>query len=86
MLVLPQSNALAEAGAESISDLMSKDPESYTKQNFERMISLFRVARETWNTVAESGKKPKAEKLGKGTGLLKQVANSAEMTEEDLGF
>lgn len=42
---LPQSDALAEASPESLGILMDKDPESYSRQDRDRIIAAFRANR-----------------------------------------
>lgn len=44
--VIPQSPALAEAGVDSLGELMSRDPEGYSKQDLERVVAIMREQRE----------------------------------------
>jgi hypothetical protein len=79
--LIPHSTALAEASPESLSELMSRDPESYQKQDLQRVIAALRAQREKW-AMAEGG--PKAPKPAKitGPGLLQKSVKTAE----ELGF
>lgn len=43
---IPQSNALAEATVDSLGELMSRDPEGYSKQDLERIVAAMREQRE----------------------------------------
>ena len=65
---IPQSNALAEASPESISDLLSRDPEHYTPDDWTRVIGTYREQRERWAKAEAAGskslpKQPKAPQL-----------------------
>ncbi len=66
MSEIPQSPALAEAGsgAESLAELLSRDPESYTEQNLTRIIEALREQRARW-AAAESGGKTTAPRAPK---------------------
>jgi hypothetical protein len=59
----PQSQALAEASIESLSDLFSRDPEGLTKIEFSRIIENLRVARVSWEAAEKAGQTPKAKKV-----------------------
>ena len=54
---IPQSNALAEASPESISDLLSRDPEHYTPDDWLRVIGTYREQRERWAKAEAAGAK-----------------------------
>ena len=43
---VPQSNALAEASPDSLAELLSRDPEGYTRQDLDRVIAALRQQRE----------------------------------------
>ncbi len=58
--LIPQSDALAEASPDSLSVLMSKDPEHYTEQNLQDIIRALRENRARFaQTEAEAQAKPK---------------------------
>ena len=52
---LPQSNALAEASPDSLTELFSRDPEQFSKQDRARIISAFREQRVKWQASEEAG-------------------------------
>lgn len=58
---IPQSSALSEASPESLSDLMSKDPEGYQQQDIKKIVAELRGMRERW---AKAEAEPKARKAG----------------------
>lgn len=84
---IPQSDALAEAAVESLSELMSRDPEGYGKQDLMAIISAMRAQRVKWELAeaaeAASGK-PKRERT-KADGP-KELLKKASGTAEDLGL
>lgn len=71
---LPQSDALREAGsgADSLTELMSRDPAGLSSQDLDRLIDIMRGQRENWAKMEATGgrqKKPavptaSAEELG----------------------
>lgn len=63
--IIPQSTALSEADPASLSELMSRDPEGYQRQDRDNIIAALRADRArreaAERTAAESGRaKPKA--------------------------
>lgn len=62
---IPQSTALVEASQESLSDLFSRDPESWSPPNWSQAIEAFRKQRSAWQQAEASGatRAPKAEKI-----------------------
>lgn len=58
---IPQSPALAEVETDSLSELMSRDPEGYSKQDLTRVVEALRAQRVRLNQVATTPK-VKAEK------------------------
>ena len=79
---IPQSPALAEASADSLSDLFSRDPETLSQTDFDRLISVLRAQRERWQaTEAEAQAKPKRASA-KAAGLVSSTTRSIE----DLGL
>jgi hypothetical protein len=61
MSTLPQSTALAEASPENLSDLLSRDPEGYTRQDRLRVIEALRAQRARWEASEGKPKGAKAE-------------------------
>lgn len=59
---IPQSSALSEASPDSLTELLSRDPEGYTRQDLDRIISLMREQRVRWEATEAAGprKAPKA--------------------------
>lgn len=78
--VIPQSTALAEASADSLGELFSRDPEGYSDQDLDRVIAAYREQRVRWKAAEESGTTTrKATKT--------QVAMTATAAKaEDLGL
>lgn len=79
---IPQSSALGEAQVESLTELMSRDPEHYTKQDRMRVIATQREARARWEQMekeeAATGK-PKSERTkADAAQLLKKASGKAE--------
>lgn len=54
---IPHSDALAEAGPgnESIPELLSRNPEQYTKDDRRRAIAEFQLQRKNWMKAEQSG-------------------------------
>jgi hypothetical protein len=61
------SLALAEASAESLGELFSRDPLSYQQQDLDRIIKALRAEREKWKAgeLIATSKGPKAPKAPK---------------------
>lgn len=79
--LLPQSSALAEADPNSLSELMSRDPESYQRQDRDRIISALREQRARL-AKAEAETPVRAKAPGTKISLsMKTTANA-----EDLGL
>ena len=58
---IPISAALAEASPESLTELFSRDPESYQQQDIKRIVEALRAQRERWKA-AEGGREATAKK------------------------
>lgn len=75
---IPQSNALAESSPDSLSDLFSRDPETLSASDFDRLISVLRTQRERWQaSEAEAQAKPKRAST-KAAGLVSSTTKSIE--------
>lgn len=81
---IPQSGLLAEAEAESLGDLMSRDPEGFGKQDMRRIIEAQRAQRVKWEAMEKENEgKPKRERTkADATAVLKKASGSAG----DLGL
>jgi hypothetical protein len=79
MSLLPQSNALTEASGDSIAELLSRDPEGYTRQDRDRVIEAFRAQRVKWQASEAAG--AKAPRQAKGIATLESSQKA-----EDLGL
>ena len=79
---IPQSSALAEAQVESLTELMSRDPEGYTKQNRMRVIATQREARARWEQMEReeqaTGKSKTERTKADAAQLLKKASGKAE--------
>jgi len=75
---LPQSSALGEASADSLTELLGRDPEGYSRQDRDRVIAALRDQRVKWEAAERAGPKPRAKA---GTASLETSAKA-----EDLGL
>lgn len=83
---IPQSNALAEASSESLTELMSRDPEGYGKQDIAKIIEALRAQRARWDEMerqAAASGKPKRDKTKADT---QAILKKASGTAEDMGL
>lgn len=79
---IPQSDALREVRIDSIADLFSKDPESFTKEDEVRLVATFRQQRERWAAAeAAGGKAP-----GTKSKIAPQVQVAPTTSAEDIGL
>lgn len=78
---IPKSNALAEAGTggESLSELLSRDPEGYQNQDLDRIIEALREQRKKWQML-DSEAKPRAKAKAQAVQLV------TKLSPEDLGI
>lgn len=79
---ITQSTVLAEAQVDSLGELMSRDPEGYTRQDRDRIVSALRADRERFaRAEAEAAAKPRGRKsAGEAPSL------SSSVNPEDLGL
>jgi len=60
---IPQSSALSEASVDSLAELMSRDPEGYTRQDLSRVVDALRAMRAKWEAAeAAAPSKPRGPK------------------------
>lgn len=79
---IPQSPALLEADTDSLSEVMSRDPEGYSRQDRDRIVEALRTQRARIAAAdLAGGKKASAPKAGKLP--LSSVATKAI---EDMGL
>lgn len=73
---IPQSSALREATIDSLGELMSRDPEGYSKQDLERVVAAMREQRERLAASAAAApvKAPRAKAGGPPMSLKSSVA------------
>lgn len=77
---LPQSDALAEANPNSLSELLSRDPQGFSRVDRDKAVAALRAQRAKWEAAEAAGVKvPKAVKLSERTLTAKRNA-------EDLGL
>jgi len=80
---IPQSNALAEASPDSLSELLSRDPMGFQKQDRQAIVAALRAQRVKWEAAeAAAASKPKAPR-GSMAVAKTLVASAAP---EDLGL
>lgn len=82
--IIPHSPALAEADSDSLSALMSEDPEGAKfKAGLPRIVEALRAQRVRW-AASEGEKKVRQPRVAgaTATSVLKQIPQSAD----DLGF
>jgi len=78
---IPQSQILAEASEDSISELLSRDPFGFSKQDRAQIIMIYRAQRARFEAAQAAG--VKAPKQPKATA---PKASSSELDMEDLGL
>jgi hypothetical protein len=86
---IPQSAALGEAQVESLSELMSRDPEGYGKQDLLAIIAAMREQRKRWEAAeaaeAATGK-GKKERTKADASAPAALLKRASGTAEDMGL
>lgn len=83
MSEIPQSNAIAETGSDSLTEVMSRDPEGYSRQDRDRIVEALRAQRARLAAVEEAGggktkRGPTAAKL--------PLSSTATKPIEDMGL
>lgn len=78
--LIPQSQALAEASPSSLAELMSRDPEGYSKQDRVRIVEALRADRARREAAEQaSGQRPKVQRVSALT-----MASAAKPEDLDL--
>jgi hypothetical protein len=72
---IPQSEALAEATGDSLSELWSRDPEGYREVDIQKTIEVMRARRAPWA----------AEEAARASGSAKPRKSRAEMLSTSSG-
>lgn len=80
--VIPQSTALAEAG-ESLSELMSRDPEGFSKRDRTKIVEALREQRQKMALAEAAGGGTKA-KTGLAAKAPRSLVSSASAEDLDL--
>lgn len=81
---IPQSQALAEASTEdSLQEVMSRDPEGYSRQDRDRIIAALRAQRERIASAETSGAVKKSKAAGGAKALL---TTTATKNLDDMGL
>ena len=78
---IPQSQALAEAEPDSLTELLSRDPFKFTSQDRQRIIAALRERRAAWEKAEAEVAKPKAKKVPEAARSL-----LAKASPDDLGL
>lgn len=78
---IPQSDALAEAKPESISEFLSRSPLSLTPEDRKKMVGILREQRGRWERAEAAGEHKRAPKEPKAA-----VSLETTKTAEDLGL
>lgn len=79
---IPQSTALVEASAESIGDLLSRDPERYSESDWIKFIEVYREQRKRWAAAEGAGARsvPKIKSIA----AQKAIAGPPPASVDDL--
>lgn len=79
--IIPQSTALAEATVDSLTEVMSRDPEGYSPQDRDRIIEALRAQRARIAAADAAG-----EKRPSGKAPKVQLGLAAGKSVDDLGL
>lgn len=67
---IPQSQALSEASADSLTELLSRDPFKFSSKDRERIVAALREQRAAWEKAEAEGAKPKVKKVAEAAKSL----------------
>lgn len=77
---IAQSSALTEATVDSLGELMSRDPEGYSKQDLERVVAIMREQRERLSlSAAAAPPKTARAKPGSASMSLKTTVGTRDL-------
>lgn len=79
---IPQSDALKEASLDSLSELFSRDPEGYSKQDLAQVVLAMRAQRDRLAQAAEE----KPAKAPRGSGPKAVATLQSKVGAGDLGL
>lgn len=78
---IPQSTALAEAETDSLTEVMSRDPEGYSRQDRDRIVEALRAQRARLAAAeAAGGSKPR------GAAAKLPLSSTSAKPIEDMGL
>lgn len=82
---IPQSTALAEASPESLADLMSRDPQGFSRLDRDRIVEAYRLQRKRFaeadQEASSSGKRVSLPKAAKAP-----LPSISSANPDDLGL
>ena len=81
---IPQSQLLAEASEDSLSELFSRDPEGFTRQDRDQIVKALRAQRARFELAETEGKK--APRQPKAAAAAKPTSSTTSLDLEDLGL
>ena len=81
--LIPQSDALAEASAYSLTEVMSMNPEEYPPGELPRIVAVYRAQRERF-ALSDQAKPQKASGATRKT--TEAILSTTPQSAEDLGF
>ena len=81
---IPQSQLLAEASEDSLSELFSRDPEGFTRQDRDQIVKALRAQRARFELAEAEGKK--APRQPKAAAVAKPTSSTTSLDLEDLGL
>jgi len=81
---IPQSQLLAEASEDSLSELFSRDPEGFTRQDRDQIVKALRAQRARFELAEAEGKK--APRQPKAAAAAKPTSSTTSLDLEDLGL
>jgi hypothetical protein len=79
---IPQSQLLEEASEDSLSELFSRDPEGFTKQDRTQIIMAYRAQRARFEAAQAQGAKPPKQPKAQAP----SAAAASQLDMEDLGL
>lgn len=79
---IPQSTALAEAETDSLTEVMSRDPEGYSRQDRDRIVEALRAQRARLAAVEAAGGGPKT----RAASAKVPLASTSTRPPEDMGL
>lgn len=78
---IPQSQALAEASSDSLAELLSRDPEGYSRQDRAQVVAALRAQRVRWEAAEAAAPAKRGPSGPKAT-----LASTTSAKADDLGL